>query len=114
MMDRGPDQGYFPKPTESLFIADNPEYKEAARQEFEQVGLNIVYIDGGRYLGAYLGPGEDLEEWVRTKVEAWAHEVHILAKIAKRYPQFTYAGLGMSLHIEWQSLKNTVPGVGSL
>ena len=61
-----------------------------------------------------MGTREELEEWVRPEVEAWAHEVRTLAKIAKRYPEPAYGGLGMSLHIEWQSLKNTVPGVGSL
>ena len=61
------------------------------------MGLNINYVDGGRYLGAYLVTMEELEEWVRPKVEAWAHGVRNLAKIAKRYPQLEYFGLRMSL-----------------
>ena len=61
-----------------------------------------------------MGPREELEEWVRPKVEAWDHMVHILAKIAKRYPQSTYAGLGISLQLELQYLQRTVPGVGSM
>ena len=61
-----------------------------------------------------MGSMEELEEWVRTKVEAWAHEVSILAKIAKRYPQLAYAGLGVSLQPEWQYLQRTIPRVGSL
>ena len=31
LMAQGPDQGYFPDPAKSLFIADNPEEKEATR-----------------------------------------------------------------------------------
>ena len=54
-MDRGMDQGKFPKPTKSLFIADNPEEKEAENMQFEQAGLNINYVDGSRYLGAFMG-----------------------------------------------------------
>ena len=100
MMDRGTDWGYFPDPAKSIFIADNPEEKEATNREFERVGLNINYIDGGCYLGAYLGPREELEEWARPKVEAWAHRVSILAKIANRNPQSAYAGLGMLLQIK--------------
>ena len=46
-----------------------------------------------------MGPREDLEAWVHPKVEAWDHGVRNLAKIAKRYPQSAYAGLGMLLHI---------------
>ena len=56
---------------------------------------------------------DELEEWVRPKVEAWAHSVRILAKMANCYPQSAYAGLGVSLQIEWQYLQRTVPGVGS-
>ena len=44
---------------------------------------------------------EELEVWVRPKMEAWSHRVHTLAKIVKQYPQLAYAGLGMFLHIEW-------------
>ena len=46
-----------------------------------------------------MGPREDLDEWLRPKVEAWAHRVRTLAKIAKQYPQLEYAGLGMSLQL---------------
>ena len=34
-VNRGTDQGYFPDPAKSPFIADKPEEKEAVRQEFE-------------------------------------------------------------------------------
>ena len=98
-MDWGTDRGYFPETAKSIFIAENPEEKEAEKREFERAGLNINYVDGGHYLGEYLGLREELEEWVRPKVEAWAHGVRILAKIAKWYPQSAYASLGVSLQI---------------
>ena len=47
-------------------------------------------------------------------MEAWAHGVKVLSKIARQYPQSSYAGLGMSLQLEWQYLQKTVPGVGAL
>ena len=46
LMDRREDRGYFSEPPKSLFIVDNPEEEEVARQEFEQAGLNINYVDG--------------------------------------------------------------------
>ena len=98
----------------SLFIAENPEEKEETKREFEQTGLNINYVDGSQYMGRFLGPREELEDWVRPKVEAWSHRVCTLAKISKRYPQSIYAGLGMSLQIECQYLQRTVPGVGTI
>ena len=59
-------------------------------------------------------PREEIYEWVQLKVYSWAHGVHTLAKTAKSYPQWAYAGLGVSLHIEWQYLQSNIPGVGSL
>ena len=114
MIYQGTERGYFPEPAKSLFIACNPEDKEAAKKEFEQACLNLNYVDSGRYLGAYWGPREELEYWMQPKVEAWAHGVCTLSKIANWYPQFAYTGLGMSLQLEWQYLQSTIPGVGSL
>ena len=51
---------------------------------------------------------------MRPKVEAWSQGVRNIAKIFQRYPQSAYAGLGMSLQLEWQYLQITVPGFGSL
>ena len=98
-MERGLDWEYFLEPSKSLFIDNKPEEKEVVRQEFEQVGLNINYIYGIQYLGAYLGAREELKEWVQPKVEAWAHGVRTLAKTSNQYPQLAYSGLGMSLQI---------------
>ena len=61
-MDRGPDRGYLPGPAKSFFIADNPEEKESAKREFERVGLNLNYVDGGHYMGPIWEPMEELEE----------------------------------------------------
>ena len=44
-MDQGPDRGYFPDPTKSLFIPEKPDEKEATKREFERAGLNINYVD---------------------------------------------------------------------
>ena len=99
LMDQGPDQGYFLDTTRLIFISDNSEEKEAEKRKFKQVGLSLNYIDGSRYLVAYLGPKEQLEAWVSPKVDAWDHRVHTLSKIAKQYPQFAYSGLEMSLQI---------------
>ena len=45
----------------SIFISDKPDGKEAARQEFERVGLNINCVVDSIYLGPYFGPKEDIE-----------------------------------------------------
>ena len=114
LMKRGPDRGYFSEPAKSLFISDTPEKEEAEKQEFAVEGLTLNFVSGSRYLGTYLGPQTELETWVKPQVEAWAHEVRVLDKIARRHPQSAYTGLGMSLQSEWQYLQRTVHGVGTI
>ena len=114
LIKRGPDRGYFPEPDKSLFISENPGQEEAAKREFAKEGLVLNFVSGSWYLGAYLGPRDQLEAWVKPKKEAWAHGVRVLDKIARRHPQSAYAGLGMLLQLEWQYLQRTVPGVDTL
>ena len=64
-MERGVDRGYFPNPAKSLFILDTPGQEEVARREFVVEGLELKFFCGSRYLGAYLGPQEDLEVWLK-------------------------------------------------
>ena len=72
------------------------------------------FVSGSRYLGAYLGPQDQLEAWVKPQVEAWAHGVRVLDKIARQHPHLAYSGLGILLQFEWNYLQRTVPGIGTL
>ena len=113
-MKRGPDRGYFPEPNKSLFISDTTDQDEAANQEFVKEGLCLNFIRRSWYLGAYLGPQEELEARVKPQVDSLAHGVRVLDKISQQQPHSAYAGLGMSLQLKWQTLQRTVPGVGTL
>ena len=86
MTERGSDQGYLPDLAKSLFISDTPGQEEAARREFVGEGLVLNFFSGSRYLGAYLGPQEELAVWVTPQVEAWAHRVRVFGKIARQHP----------------------------
>ena len=97
LIKRGSNQGYLPDPAKSLFILDTPIQEEAAIQEFTIKGLTLNFVSGNRYLVAYLGQQKDLDAWVKPQVEAWAHMVIVLVKIAQRHLKSDYAGLGMSL-----------------
>ena len=99
LMERAADWGYFPEPDNSLFISNTPGQEESTKKEFAAEGLELNFFCVNRYLGAYLGPQEDLGAWLKPQVEAWAHGVRVLIKIAWRYPQSDYAGLGMSLQL---------------
>ena len=100
MRKRGLDKRYFTELAKSIFILDTPGQEEALKKEFSVKGLTLNLVSGSRYLGAYLGLQEELEAWVKPQVEAWAHGVRVLSKIARRHPQSDYAGLGMPLQLE--------------
>ena len=93
---------------------DTPGKEEAARQEFPAEGLELNVVSGSRYIGAYLGPQEEFAAWVKPQVEAWAHEVRVLGKIAQQHPQTACFSLGMLLQLEWKYLQSTDPIVGTL
>ena len=68
MMKMGPDRGYFPEPDKSLFISNIPGQEEASKRGFSVEGLTLNFVSGGRYLGAYLGPRDQLEAWAKPQV----------------------------------------------
>ena len=70
LMKKGTDQGYFPNPAKSLFISDTTGQEEAVRREFVAGGLELNFVSGSRYLGAYLVPQEELTASVKPQVEA--------------------------------------------
>ena len=70
LMKRGSNRGYFPDPAKALSISDLPGQEEAARREFAVEVLVLKFVSDSRYLGAYLGPQEELEVWVKPQVEA--------------------------------------------
>ena len=41
------------------------------------------FVNGSQYLEFYMGPEEELAEWVKPQVEAWAPGVRVLGKIAR-------------------------------
>ena len=104
LMRRGLDRGYLPELAKYLFILDTQGQEEVTRRDFavavEVIALNFVSVS--QYLGAYLGPQEKLEAWVKPQGEACAHGVRVLDQISQRNPQSSYAGLGMSLQLEWK------------
>ena len=73
MIKEGPERGYFPELAKYLFISDTTGQEESAKREFAAEGLELNFVSGSRYLGAYIGPQDELEAWVEPQVKAWAH-----------------------------------------
>ena len=82
--------------------------------EFSVEVLNLNFISGSRYLGAYLGPQKESEALVKPQVEAWAHGVRVLSKIVRRHPQSAYVVLGLTFQLKWQYLQRTVSEVETI
>ena len=60
--------------------------EEAVRQEFAAEGLVLNFVSGSTYLGAYIGPQEDLAAWTKPQVEAWSHRVRVIVEIVRQQP----------------------------
>ena len=75
LMKRGADWRHLPEQAKYLFIRNTPGQEDAAKIDFTVKGLTLNFVSGSIYLGAYLGPQEELEAWVKPQVEAWAHGV---------------------------------------
>ena len=71
--------------------------------------LQLNFVSGSWYPGAYLFPQEELAIWVKPQVKAWAHGVRVIGKIFQHHPHSVYASLVMPLQLEWQFMQRTVP-----
>ena len=68
-----------------------------ARAEDHFWGLGVRVVTVHRYLGGYIRDSEAEREWLRDKIQGWTESVKILAGVAHKHPQSTYAGLQKSL-----------------
>eukprot|EP00957_Ditylum_brightwellii_P162740 12392706-Ditylum_brightwellii.AAC.1 len=75
VMERGPNRGYFPEPTKSMNICDDESQVEVARAAFKELGLEVKFHDGFRYVENHISSDAWREEWVRPQVEALAEGV---------------------------------------
>ena len=74
--------------------------------------MGIKVVTGSRYLGGYIGEREAEAQWVKEQVEGWADSVRTLSGVARKHPQYAYAGLQKSLQQEWAFVQRVAPGIG--
>ena len=67
LMEKGPSVGYFPKPSKSYHIRPK-EQEVAAREAFEEAGIEVNFCRGKRYVGGFVGSEAMLERWLDPKV----------------------------------------------
>ena len=68
LLKRGGARGYFPEPAKLLLICNFQTMEETAKQSFELEGLRFNVVLEIQYLGAYIGPAEERDAWVRPQV----------------------------------------------
>ena len=108
----GPDFGYFPNDKKCWIIAE-PAKEENVREVFKETSINVT-VQGQKHLGAVLGSGEYLEEYVSEKVSNWVNEVATLAEFALSEPQACYAAYTFGLKHRWTSFLRTLPDIQDL
>ena len=114
LREHGPRYGYHPEPSKSVYVCKGEDEAEA-RRCFAAAGITEVkFRRGARYLGSYVGSGEQKEEWVAEKVSEWVGCVRVLAAMAPKYPQAVYTGYSLCLQAEWQYLCRVTPDIAHL
>ena len=78
----GPKYGYFVNSSKTWLVVKGDHHTEA-KKIFQDTGVNITK-EGKRYLGAALGDGEFVNEYVKQRVLEWERQINRLADIALR------------------------------
>ena len=106
--EKGPQFGYFPKPSKTVLIVKNADEFRSAQEIFSGTGVKIT-TSGERHLGAVIGSPEFRSEYICNKVEKWVQDVIQLAEIAEDEPQLAYSAYTKALSMRWCFLQRTIP-----
>ena len=112
LRDEGPRWGYFIEEDKSFYLC-KAEDKAVARTAFAAKGFTKVkFCRGHRYLGGYLGAKEEVDAYLKEKVETWVEAVKTMAHIADLFPQAVYAIFAFCLQDEWQYVQRVITDTG--
>ena len=99
----GPDYGYFPNASKTLFNVKEGQIDEA-KYLFERIDV-VITEEGKKYLGSAIGKPTFIESYVKTKVTSWVEELERLSSIAT--PQQHAAFAAFVLTSRWTYLART-------
>ena len=88
LLENSPALDYFPN-AQKCWLITKLEREQAAREVFRDTVINITK-EGHKHLGAAVGSGSFLEEYVGEKVDEWVTK---LAEFAISQPQASYAAI---------------------
>ena len=84
-----------------------------AERIFDGSGVRVT-CTGKRHLGAALGTGSFIKEYVQEKVATWTADLDKLASIAKSDPHAAFAAFTHGLIGHWVYFLRTIDGVAPL
>ena len=80
-----------------FFVDSN--FQEQAKAIFSDLKINVV--TGFKFIGGFIGSGNDIEKWLIEKVQKRVSCVHSLASAAEEFPHSAHTVLTKSLPHEW-------------
>ena len=99
LADVGPAYGYHVNNSKTWLVVKAEHVSEAERI-FDGTGVRVT-CTGKRHLGAALGTGTFIKEYVQEKVVMWKAELDKLASIAKPSPHAAFAAFTHGLIGHW-------------
>ena len=87
LFEEGPAFGYFPEPSKSFLVVDK-QYAEEAHHIFDKYSITIV--EGERFLGDFLGDGNEKDIYMKKKELEWVDKIEKLSFVAKQNHNVLY------------------------
>jgi hypothetical protein len=109
LLVKGPDYGYFPKPSKTWLIVKHDKLDEAKRI-FEGTGVQFT-SEGMRHLGAAIGSQKFKASYLQKKITEWIGSIERLAKIAVTEPQVAFSAYIQRMQSRWVFVTRTVAGL---
>ena len=75
LIEKGQYHGYFLEMEKIWRICVEGKEEEEAKSDFEAKGTKVRFTTGHQYLGELYGGREEMEQWIRHKVQEWAETI---------------------------------------
>ena len=112
MNSRGPLFGYFANDKKTWLVVKESN-ESVVRYLFSDTNVHIITA-GRPYLGAPLGSGQYVTEFIQSKVDTWKSIVLALSELASCQPHVAYSAFTRGVSHLWEFLCRTTPNIAHL
>ena len=74
--------------------------------------MGVHVVTRSCYIGGFIGEPESEKVWLAEKVARWTDSVKVLAGVAHRHLQKSYAAIQKPLQKEWDFIQSNTPDIG--